>query len=90
MKVSREVRSTHSGDGAIVLHIGKGQMYRLNPVGSRILELLKQGQSEEEITEQVSQQFDVAREVVAGDLREFLAVLEKHHLVESRPSPSSR
>ena len=81
MRVSDEVRATHGPDGAIVLDIRHGQMFRLNPVGSRILELLKQGHSEEEVVSQLSQQFDMNRGLVAADLAEFLANLEKHHLV---------
>jgi hypothetical protein len=42
-RVSDSVRSTHGQDGAIVLDIRQGQMFNLNFVGSRILELLKEG-----------------------------------------------
>ena len=92
MKVSDDVRATHSPDGAILLNIRHGQMFRLNLVGSRILELLKQGHSEEEIATEVSQQFAVARDVVVTDLREFLAQLVTHRLVEppSTAIPSLR
>jgi hypothetical protein len=82
VKLSSQVRSTHNLDGAVVLDILHGQMYRLNFVGSRMLELLKQGCAEEQITDEISQAFGVPRETVASDLREFLAHLEKHHLIE--------
>ena len=39
--VSEAIRSTHGEDGAIVLDIRQGQMFNLNFVGSRILELLE-------------------------------------------------
>jgi Coenzyme PQQ synthesis protein D (PqqD) len=81
MKLSEHVRSTHSQDGAVVLDILHGQMFRLNLVGSQMLELLKQGHSENEIAEQLSQEFGIARETVASDLQEFLTHLEKHHLI---------
>ena len=91
MKLPEHVRSTHSQDGAVVLDILHGQMYRLNLVGSRMLELLKQGHTEREIAEQLSQEFRVGRETVASDLQEFLAHLEKHHLlnVNSPATPSA-
>jgi hypothetical protein len=85
-RLSDEVRSTHNQDGAVVLDILHGQMFRLNLVGSRILELMKQGHTEREITEQISKEFSVGREVVSLDLREFLAHLEKHHLLELNPT----
>lgn len=81
MKLPEHVRSTHGQDGAVVLDILHGQMFRLNLVGSRMLELLKQGHTEKEITEQLSQEFGVAREIVASDCKEFLAHLENHHLL---------
>jgi glutathione synthase/RimK-type ligase-like ATP-grasp enzyme len=81
-RLSEQVRSIHNRDGAVVLDIRHGEMFRLNLVGSRMLELLKQGHTEREIAEQVSQEFCVGQEIVALDLREFLAHLEKHHLVE--------
>lgn len=91
LKLSEQVRSTHNRDGAVVLDILHGQMFRLNLVGSRMLELLKQGRTEAQITEAISREFGASRETVEADLREFLAHLEKHHLVaalrsENHPS----
>ena len=37
-RLSEQVRSTHNQDGAVVLDILHGQMFRLNLVGSRMLE----------------------------------------------------
>jgi hypothetical protein len=82
VKVSAQVRSTHSQDGAVALDILHGQMYRLNLVGSRMLELLKQGCSEARIADEIGRQFAVTRETVEADLKEFLSHLEKHHLLE--------
>jgi len=81
LKLSGQVRSTHNQDGAVVLDIRQGQMFRLNLVGSRMVELLKQGYSEAQIAEQVSRQFNAPREIVENDLREFLAHLERNHLL---------
>jgi Coenzyme PQQ synthesis protein D (PqqD) len=81
-RLSEQVRSTHNRDGAVLLDILHGQMFRLNLVGSRMLELLKQGHTEAQIAEQISQEFSVGREIVVSDLHEFLAHLEKHHLLD--------
>jgi hypothetical protein len=82
VKLSAEVRSTHNQDGAVVLDIRHGVMFRLNFVGSRMLELLKEGRTEIQITEELSKEFGAARETVATDLQEFLAHLQNHHLLE--------
>lgn len=80
--LSQEVRSTHSQDGAVVLDIRHGQMFRLNLVGSRMLELLSVGCSEGQISDQISREFSVAREIVEADVHEFLTQLERHHLLD--------
>jgi Coenzyme PQQ synthesis protein D (PqqD) len=86
VKLSEHVRSTHNPDGAVVLDILHGEMYRLNFVGSRMLELLKQGYTNLQIADAVSREFGVARETVTADLEEFLQHLEKHKLLNlSKP-----
>jgi hypothetical protein len=84
LKLSGQVRSTHNQDGAVLLDVLHGQMYWLNFVGSRMLELLKQAYTEEQIADEISRAFGVARETVVTDLQEFLAHLQKHRLLETR------
>jgi hypothetical protein len=81
-QICEYVRKTHSQDGGIVLDVKHGQMFRLNFVGSRMLELLKQGFSEPQIAVQISREFGADLEIVQTHLREFLAHLEKHNLLE--------
>ena len=89
MKLSEQIRSTHDQDGAVLLDIRQGLMFRLNPVGSRILELLKLGYPESRITDEISRDFGADRETVKSDLGEFLAHLETHGLLESQKLESS-
>lgn len=81
-RVSDTVRSTHNQDGAIVLDVRQGQMFNLNFVGSRILELLKSGSTESAIVDEISREFDVSCDLAEKDVREFLQNLKKCHLVE--------
>jgi Coenzyme PQQ synthesis protein D (PqqD) len=81
-RVSNTVRSTHNQDGAIVLDLRQGQMFNLNFVGSRILELLKSGSTESAIVDGISREFGVRRELAENDVREFLQNLRKCQLVE--------
>lgn len=80
-RVSDGIRSTHGQDGAIVLDIHEGQMFNLNLVGSKILELLERGLSEPEIVNVISREFNTSREVVENDVREFIESLKKCRLV---------
>src|SRR5271155_3431568 len=89
MRVAEEVRSMHTQDGGVVLDITRGKMFSLNPVGSKIVELVRQGYSEPRIADEISRGFGVSREVAAADTREFLDALEKHHLIDSCSSNGS-
>src|ERR1700740_153078 len=81
-KVSDSVRSTHGQDGAIVLDIRQGQMFNLNLVGSRILELLETGATQSAIVGEISQRFEVSKDIAESDVREFIESLKRHHLLE--------
>lgn len=83
-RVSDTVRSTHGQDGAIVLDIRQGQMFNLNFVGSRILQLLNKGSAQPEIVDEIVREFGVSRHLAENDLQQFLETLEKYRLVESR------
>jgi hypothetical protein len=82
-KVSESVRSTHGQDGAIVLDIRQGQMFNLNFVGSRILELLKDGSAQPEIVDEIVREFGVSRHLAENDVRDFLQTLRKYRLIEN-------
>jgi len=81
-RVSDTVRTTHNRDGAIVLDVRQGQMFNVNFVGSRILELLKSGSTESAIVDEIGREFGVRRELAENDVRGFLQSLKKCHLVE--------
>jgi hypothetical protein len=81
-RVSNTVRSTHNQDGAIVLDVRQGQLFNVNFVGSRILELLKNKPTESAIVDLISREFDISRDLAENDVREFLQALKKCHLVE--------
>jgi len=83
-RVSEGVRSTHGQDGAVVLDVQQGQMFNLNRVGSRILELLESGSAESDIVNVISHEFNNSREVVEKDVHEFIESLRKHKLVLER------
>jgi hypothetical protein len=85
-RISDTVRSTHNQDGAIVLDVRQGQMFNINLVGSRILELLKSGSTESVIVDEISRKFDVRRDIAHKDVHEFLQNLKRCQLVEEQES----
>jgi len=88
LRIAEGVRSTHDRDGAVILDIHHGQMFTLNLVGSKILEMLERGCPETQMVEEISRKFRIRPDIVERDVREFLECLEKHRLVESR-APNS-
>jgi hypothetical protein len=72
------LKRVSNADGAIVMDLRRGTMFRLNPLGSRILDLLERGDPLPRIAEQISDEFAVALDVVEADLKEFLDSLERH------------
>jgi hypothetical protein len=83
-RVSEGVRSTHGQDGAIVLDVQQGQMFNLNRVGSRILELLEERSEQADIVKVISHEFQVSSEIAGKDVVEFIEVLKKHKLLFDR------
>jgi len=53
-----------------------------------MLELLKQDRTESQIVDELSREFGADREIVEADLKEFLAHLERHRLLELRQPES--
>jgi hypothetical protein len=69
-----------------VLDILHGQMFCLNPVGSRILELLEQGWDEAHIADEIGRGCGLGLETVRGDVDEFVEALKEHHILASPAS----
>lgn len=79
--IPEHLRFNHGPDGAVVLDILHGQMFRLNFVASRILEMLKQNSAESAIAEQLAREFGIDRDLADADVLAFLETLKKHNLL---------
>jgi hypothetical protein len=88
VKIADNVRSSHNQDGGVVLDILHGEMFRLNYVGSKILELLKQGYAEPEIAAHLAREFGIDRSTAETDVQDFVETLQKHHLLIVREKNS--
>jgi Coenzyme PQQ synthesis protein D (PqqD) len=84
-RLSNGVRSAHSKDGATVLDISQGRVFRLNPAASRIIELLKNECPPSEIAARIGCEFGASREIAEADVGEFLRSLSELNLVEEVP-----
>lgn len=86
LRIADTIRRTQTEDGGILLDVHHGQMFCLNAVGSKIIELLELGFDEAQIAEQVSRAFVADIDTVRADVRDFIEVLNKHHILQMRDS----
>lgn len=87
--ISDTIRSTQTVDGRVVLDIRRGRMFSVNSIGSKILELLEQGQNEPLIAEEISRLYATNIEVVRPDVHDFMEALREHHIVQASDSVES-
>ena len=66
---------------AVVLHLGNGFYYSLNPVGATIWEEFSKGHTMSEIVDTVCKEFEVTQDVATKDLADLMADLSKEGLV---------
>jgi Coenzyme PQQ synthesis protein D (PqqD) len=86
--ISRTVRRTQTQDGAVLLEIERGQMFCLNSVGSKILELAGSGCDEPEIARRLSAEYGADIDTVRADVREFLETLSGHSILQPCQRPT--
>jgi hypothetical protein len=77
-------RRVSGTDGGVVLDLRRGTMFRLNPLGSQILDLLESGEALADIANRISAEFGVALDVVQADIKDFLDSLELHGVLDPR------
>jgi len=81
--IRNRLRTVETPDGSVVLNVEDGKMFRLNPIGMRILSLLDQGVPTDRISEEISREFGVDLETVREDVRNFFMSLNDSGLVDS-------
>ena len=81
-RVSDTIRWTETADGGILLDVHHGQMFCLNVVGAKILELMQQGYDESRIADEISRDYGASKEVVRADVIEFIETLQKRHILQ--------
>jgi hypothetical protein len=88
--ISSTIRSTVTPDGAVLLDLRRGQMFCVNGIGSKILELLSTGSDEEQMAAQVSAADGVDINQVRADVHEFLEALRQHHILQQDGTAARR
>jgi hypothetical protein len=84
-RISDTIRQTQTMDGGVLLDVRHGQMFCLNLVGAKIIQLMQRGYDESRIADEISRDYGASREVVRcrspnrclPTLRGFLPVWRK-------------
>lgn len=77
------LRIAAEADGAILLDLVRGKFFRVNPMGSKIIQILQQGKSVSDVIEQISLENDTDIDIVRVDVEEFIHLLRERGLLES-------
>ncbi len=79
MKLKRHVAVSESG---VLFNAATGDSFSVNPVAARIVELLKEGKSEDGIKTILFDEYDVDRERLDADFLDFISHLKQLNLLE--------
>jgi hypothetical protein len=70
-------------DEAVLLHVGTGVYYGIDPVGTRVWQLLVEGADEASIVDQLLREYEVTPERLRADVADFIDMLEENGLVRA-------
>jgi len=81
LAASPDAMESAVGDETVILHLKNGTYYGLDPIGTEIWSLLKQGLTPIAICERIASDHGVEKEIVKADASRFLADLEAHDMI---------
>ena len=86
LSTSKAIRNTRTQDGRVLLDVRHGQMFSVNVVGSRILELIELGWDEPRIATEISESFATSIAIVRDDVHVFIEELRKREILTTANS----
>lgn len=83
-KVSTSAAVSRIGEETVLLHLGTGTYFGLDPVGSRVWRGLEDARSVAEICADIAAEFGEPVDRVSDDVDVFLRTLSEYCLIERR------
>ncbi len=83
LQIPEEVVFEKVGDETVLLHLETGAYFGLNPVGSRMWELLVATKSPASVVEFMQAEYDVANDVLEQDLANLIRELRDKKLIDA-------
>lgn len=81
LRVAQDVMTREVGDETVLLHLGRGEYFGLDAVGTSIWRHLVQGVAAGDIPVRLMQEWDVSEAQARADVERLLGELEDHGLV---------
>ncbi len=80
MKVSSNIAISDSG---FLFNPATGESFKVNATGAKVLALLKDGLSEDEIIAKITSEYEVEERELSRDILDFKILLKQYHLVNN-------
>jgi Coenzyme PQQ synthesis protein D (PqqD) len=81
---SPDVLMRKVGDEFVLVHMGRNQIFSLNPTAAALWELLSEGRTRADAIAQLTREFDVDLETAEAETDTLLGMLEREGLVEAQ------
>jgi len=79
MKINKNIAISDSG---FLLNPSTGESFTLNPVGIKVLNMIKSGDEYSEIEKEIMEEYDVSRSMFDKDYQDFLGLMQQYNLLE--------
>jgi hypothetical protein len=79
--IAAEAALSRVGEEMVILHLGSGTYFGLDPLGTRIWKALQEKGELRLLCREIGREFGQADDVVAEDVRAFLRDLSEHQLI---------
>ena len=80
--VPADVIMRQLGDEAVILDLARGMYFGLDPVGTRIWQLIEAGQTLQQVRDSLLDEYDASREQIERDLMDLLLSLRERGLIQ--------
>jgi hypothetical protein len=80
--VNPEASASFHDDGIVILHLGSGRLFTSNKTGASIWRRVEQEMPLEAITQEISNEYQIASSTSRDHVVHFLSTLEQHTLIQ--------
>jgi hypothetical protein len=81
-KLSPDIRYRVIDDEAVVVRQREGDVLVINQVGARVLQLIDEGLTPDDVSDRVASEFEAPEAVIREDVARFFSELEKLEVLE--------